>query len=447
MNLQEDDTHTTTEIMEGVFQIFDETDHPEDKYTLEIYRDEEALEQLTEEWEDLAVRADATVYQTPEWIKKWWKFFGKNPKRSLYIITVWQEDILVAFAPFYTGYSVLLGRKIERRLQLVGSGGSPNEQFGYAEDYGISDFLDVITDPGHSVPVARLLADQIITAASEYDTISFHQLRDDSFVIQHMYPLLKNSSLFIKLDHTDTCPYITLDGISNIKEYIKQAKSNARRRFRQTLRATGPDAEFVVEEITEQNEIEKETEVLIQMHQERWNELGYPGVFHDKRFEDFFKEILHGAAQKKRLWFKKTVDAEGVSALRMMIMFNGRYYDYISGFSTTSPSARYRPGFGLLLNSVEEAISSGITRIELLRGEEGYKFDFTDKTIQNYCLSIRRNKGRTVVQNAMHSLAILYVSFIKEKRLVNVNTQQSGLIKGLIGYVKFRFNTIKSKLS
>src|SRR5690625_6740537 len=71
----------------------------------------------------------------------------------------------------------------------------------------------------------------------------------------------------------------------------------------------------------------------------------------------------------------------------MIIFYNGRYYDYISGFDANRPSAKYRPEIGLLLNLVEEALESGDDRIELLRGEEGHKHDFTASNLRNWKVS------------------------------------------------------------
>ena len=447
MNYQSDHIHTTGTLKQKDFMFPDEYSSIINDFEVELHRNRQILDQLTNEWDQLAITADTTVYMTPEWINNWWKHFGDNTWRSLHIITVRHRGNLIAFAPFYQGTTSVYGHTFEKRLQLIGSGGSPNERFGFREDYGISDFLDILVHPDYTAQVARLLAGRLIDETDNVDSILFHQLREDSFVIQHLYPMLKRSSLFLHLKHTDTCPYIDLDGQQSVNGYVKQVKSNARRRFRQTLKAAGPGGQFTVEPVNDSAAIEHDTKTMIELHQQRWNELGFPGVFSDERFELFFKELLFLMKKKNRLWYKKAVDENGTSALRMMIEFNGRYYDYISGFDTASPSSKFRPGYGILLASVEDALKSGISRIELLRGEEGYKYDFTSVSVKNYAITIRKNKRKRAGQKLMHLLSLAYVTAAKEVRVFRVNRHLYSWPARVVRYVKFRTRAVREKLA
>jgi CelD/BcsL family acetyltransferase involved in cellulose biosynthesis len=154
------------------------------------------------------------------------------------------------------------------------------------------------------------------------------------------------------------------------------------------LRARGIGNEYIIEEPAGEGDVEMMIDKLIQLHQERWNEKGYPGTFQDERFREFFKEISFAAFRDNRLWLKQAVDESGVCAVRMLLMYNGRYYDYMSGYDENSPSAKYRPGIGLLLDLVENSFKLPIERIELLRGDEGYKHDFTHLSLNNWKITI-----------------------------------------------------------
>ncbi len=417
---------------------------------VEVFDDEESFEDLSMYWKDLAMRTGATIYMSHEWAKSWWKHFGKNAKRSLFILTIWDGMKLVGLAPFYKGYSSIGSRVVESRLQLIGSGGSPNEQFGYLDDYGISDFLDILVDDEYLEKVNGLLIRIIDSDYLEVDKINFHQARDDSFVMNHLYPGLQEQGLEVRAEQTDTCPFIDVSGQPSLKEYIKEQKSSARRRIRKTKRATGPDETFAIKEPESLEEVEKAVETLIKLHQERWNELGFPGVFYDDRFTSFFKELVRNAYNNNWLWFKEARDEKGICASRLILRYNGRYFDYLSGFDDNRDSAKYRPGIGLLINLVEDAIRGDVKKIELLRGEEYYKYDFTDQNFDNWRVSLRfDNKSslaRKPVRKVFDLIAFGYQRILTEIELMKVQYEKGGLIAMITGYTSFRWKSIKLKL-
>lgn len=421
------------------------------RLNVDVHTSEAVFGDLAEEWNDLVMRADAPLCMSLEWIQTWWRHFGRNSHRQLYIVTIRDGKDLIGLAPFYVGYSNLGKRVLSRRLQIIGSGGSRNERWGFKNDYGISDFLDIIVDPEFTKPASTLLMEVLSVLIENVDEITFHQVRDDSFIKQYLFPLLESKNWNMTYAHTDTCPYVDLSDISELGELIKGVKSNARRRQRQTLRAMdGKAPEFLITEVVGTKGLGKATNRLIELHQERWNELGFPGVFHDDRFTSFFKDLIKISDQNGWLWFKEAQDEQGVSASRMLIQFNGRYYDYISGFDPESPSAKYRPGFGLLLEVIQDALRQNTSRIELLRGEEGYKYDFTDLNFKNWEISLRKDTHKSLSQQFAHRflqlVSTVYITIGKEKELLAVQRAKAGLLKALLGYISFRTESVRRKL-
>lgn len=430
----------------------DESSALEPALSLKMVTTEKAFEDLKPHWQRLAEETDTTIFMTHEWAKTWWRNFGNHSRRSLSILTIWEKEELIGLAPFYIGYSSIGNSKIETRLQLIGSGGSPNEQLGYMDDYGISDFLDVLVVERHRERVANLLSKIIMSNSFKADVINFHQARDDSFIMNYLYPKLEAAGLDLTLEHTDTCPYIELEEHDSLKGYIKSVKSSARRRFRQSLRALDDNSKkgnLDLVELKTREEVDKAIDIMIELHQDRWNRIGFPGVFYDKRFITFFRETVDYAFKNGWLWFKLIEDEEGVCAARMLLHYNGRFYDYISGFNDLRKSSKYRPGIALLVEAVRDAISNGSKTIELLRGEEGYKYDFTDKNFKNWKLSIRLENNRSKVEdsicNAAKALALLYKRTTRELRLLNVQRQQNGVMKMLPEYVSFRWKSLQMR--
>lgn len=422
------------------------------KLRMMVYETVDAFQALSPEWDDLSERVGGHLYMSREWAESWWHYFGKNKQRSLFLIAIWDLDELIALAPMYMGYSKLGPMVVERRLQILGSGGSPNEQLGYLDDYGISDFLDFLVDDMYAEKVAALLVDFFISNRYLVNTVTLHQAGDTSFIMKYLYPEITQSGIKHDLKHIDTCPVINLNGSSSLPNYIKKVKSNARRRFRQTLRAKGTEEGFDIEHINSPEEIDTAIDKLIALHQDRWNQLGFPGVFYDERFTGFFKTLVHTAYLNKWLWLKQARDKEGVCAVRMILNYNDRYYDYISGFDDNCPSSKYRPGIGLLLNLVEEAIDKEIPCIELLRGEEGYKYDFTTDNFKNWKLTFSPGSQFERISSGIVSfpykmIAIAYKYLTRECRLLHIQYSQHGLLKMFWGYLNFRITSLRIKLA
>lgn len=421
----------------------------EEDLDIEIIRDEYKFRELANDWRELAKRTDAIISTSYEWSYTWWKHFGRNKKRSLSIVTLWDKSQLVAVAPFYIGYTSLVFYKVEKRMQLIGSGGSISEQYGYLDDYGISDFLDILVDPLYIDSATKILSHLLLSGYLNVDVLTLNQARDDSYVLNHLYPALKNMGADISKEVTDTCPYVDLQ-YKSLKEFISDQKSNARRRLRKTQRAVGKDKEFVIEEATSREEVEKATEDIIRLHQERWNKLGFPGVFYDKRFERFFRDTIDYAYENNWLWFKQTRDKEGVCASRMLLKYNNRYFDYISGFDDDRDSAKYRPGIALLIDVVKDGIEERAKTIELLRGEERYKYDFTSKNFNNWKIRVALPRKTTLFRRAaaysFMVLAFIYKYACRECQLLDVQRTQSGFRKMIPGYISFRWKSLKLKL-
>ncbi len=419
--------------------------------TYRILDTESEMIALTEQWSDLCVRSDSNIYLSPMWIQAWWTHFGKHPSRRIYMVSFWNDSQLVGLAPLFKGTTRIGSHLIETRLRIMGTGGSPNETIGYADDYGISDFLDVLVDRDHEEAVATFFAEFLKTELASIDSILFQQVGDESFILRRLMPAMYKAGLIVGIRHIDTCPYIPLQPHPDIKAYVESVKPNARRRFRQSLRAVESGSLQILDTPESAEDLHTATETLIRLHQTRWNRIGYPGLFHDERFATFFNQVIYDARHQNQLWFKQMADADGVCASRLVLKHNNTYYDYLSGFDDRLASSKSRPGIGLLLTLIQDAITQDIGRIELLRGQEEYKFDFTHHTFQNWALWVEHPSKRAgmtrVARRVVSLIAKMHKVIARESRLLDVQRKTSGLIAMTGGYVRFRYKILKSKLT
>lgn len=440
--------HNETEILYSKNEVLDFETDTNTPFTIRIFKKPGALAYLYQDWKELAEKSDQTICMSPDWANSWWRHFGLNKKRSLYIITAHDNGKLVAILPFFKGITTIAGKIIEQRLQLIGSGGNWNEQWGFSDDYGISDFLDFIVDPDYNEPVAELFTSLLSNSKLSSHRIIFHQVRDDSYIKNFIYPALLEKERPLNIYKSDICPYIDLSQTDNLLSFVEQCKSNARRRFRQIFRAEGSDNEYTFEEARTLTGVEEMANTLMELHQKRWNDIGFPGAFHDQRFIKFFKEIVLSAHKNNQLWLKQAIDSQGVCAVRMLLLYNGRYYDYMSGYDHDSPSAKYRPGIALLLNLINDSFGKNVTRVELLRGDEGYKYDFTQNEMTNWEITIparhQSKTGSIIPLSMIYFFSNLYKYGQREVLLLKVQYQKRGFLKMIWGYLQFRLNSFKS---
>ncbi|MCC5941167.1 MAG: GNAT family N-acetyltransferase [Balneolaceae bacterium] len=439
--------HNESEILFTKDEVLEQNTQKKALFTTRIFRQPGALNQLYWDWNELAEKSGQLMYMSPDWAGSWWKHFGQNKKRSLFIITAHDNGKLVAIFPFFKGVTTIAGKIIEQRLQLIGSGGNRNEQWGFSDNYGISDFLDFIVDPDYSEQIAELFTSLLSNSELSGYRIILNEAREDSYIKKFIYPILVKQKWPIDTEKTDICPFIDLTQADNLLTFVDQCKSNARRRFRQIFRAEGPEKEYLFQEARTVAEVEVMTDSLMELHQKRWNDVGFPGAFHDKRFRNFFKEIVLSAHKKNQLWLKQANDSKGVCAVRALLLHNGRYYDFMSGYDDDSPSAKFRPGIALLLNLINESFSKNVTTIELLRGEEGYKYDFTQKEITNWKITIPaqpKNRSDIILSMMIHFYSILYKYYQREVTLLKVQQNKEGFFKMIWGYLNFRIKSIRN---
>jgi len=423
----------------------------QDRLTCTIIRDEKEFQELEGEWDQLVAKADGTAYSTFQWLWLWWKYFGKHQNRSLCIITLRKQGKLICIAPFYIGSTSVMGLCMQRRMNLMGCGTSKTESFGFYDDYGRSDFLDIICHPDYQDEAAQsifeLMNDEKFI--QNVDVLRCSQVSDKSFIINHLLPLFKKEGKEYKVIQSDVCPYIKLP--KSFDEFLKSCSSNTRRRLRQSLRAIGEVEGYSVQTVSSEDELEKYATKMAEIHQNKWNNLGYTGAFWDTRFAPFLKEYAKDALKKDRLVFKVANDSAGICALRMFLVFNGKYYDYMSGFEYDSPSSKFRPGIGLLTLAVKDAIKKGERSVELLRGDESYKYDFTSLEHINSAwkvpLNVQNTAYKKTLSKTVELLGFIFYTFQKEKNLFLVQKHLHGLMKAPLKYVQKRYQLLKERFN
>ena len=417
--------------------------------TINIITDEVSFLELQKVWDDVLLNSSATIYQSFDWLFCWWKHFAVEQKYSLHIVTIYFSGKLIGAAPFFIHTHSVSGFRIFRRLRLIGcSLNSGKSDSNSLEEEGPSDYLDVISLKGFEETVSEALALYLKDARYFFDEMDFQNVPEESFVFKQVLPRLKKNGFELQLTKTDVCPKI--DVPSSLDDYLRSVSSSTRRRLKQSYSRIQNDKDFSVEEI-KCPDLSAALQNLKHLHQKRWNELGYPGLFSDNRFERFQNEVCKSFFEKGWLWFKVIRFNNGIIASRLAFEFKGRIYDYLSGFDYSSDAASKRPGILLLLLMIKDAISKNLKTVDLLRGSEEYKFDLAASVSWNYRTVIFHPEQFNLLRLKLFSLlrlqALLMGRIRREKSIVKLFLKRSDIFLSASGYIKFCFQRLKSLLN
>jgi CelD/BcsL family acetyltransferase involved in cellulose biosynthesis len=399
-------------------------------------------------WNRLVENSNAHIYQTHSWLSSWWKHYSNPKSDSLSILIFYHEEEIIGIAPFYIQGDSLFGKTFYRRLCLLGSGNAFNKSFGMFLDDGPSDYLDIIIKPKYEKICSEALSNYLVANSKLFDEIILLNVREDSNIYNHLLPELQQKGLSSKISHADICPYVTTP--SSVENFLNEKNQSVKRRLVQSWKAGKEGTIFSVRTVSSHDEYDKSISYLIKLHQNRWNKIGYPGFFANKQYKKFFNDVIIKFFQNNWLWFKTAYDGEHCIAGRLAFRFNDRLYDYLTGFDESTPAAKRRPGLALLIEMIEDGVREKIATVDLLRGNEAYKFEFTSTLIHNYNLRLKLPSTENALLSPILELLKL-ISFIrfllhKEIELVKIQHQNKSFPLFIFTYLKFRAPMLIKKL-
>ncbi len=357
--------------------------------SIEIVHETGRLASLADEWDDLISRSSATAFQTFEWQYTWWKHFGSRREHHLFVVLFRAQQKLVGVAPFFLQTYSFLQFTIYRRLLLLGSGlqFSPSPLLSLVRQ-GVSDYLDIIVARDFEDRVSKALVALLCNESYLWDEIELQNAPGKGILCTGVIPLLEPQGYTVTTVEEDVCPFITLP--KSLDEYYASLRHSVRRNLRYAHRGYIESREYQIDDFVARNNTEGGTQILERLHQKRWNSIGYPGLFADPRFGPFLNEVAELLARKGRLWFKSVRHGGKAIAANFILRLHNRLYTYISGFDRETGVGPSNSGAGsaLILLALEDAINNGITEVDMGRGTESYKLQFTSVARKNWRISV-----------------------------------------------------------
>ncbi len=364
--------------------------------TVQVVNEVSAFASLEHQWDELAENSSSTVFQTFDWQYLWWKHFATRHDCHMFLVLVKSGEKLIGIAPFYIQSYSILGFRIFRQLKFTGGGIQSSKLSVLSlERDGPSDYLDIIAMRGHERQVTSVLAGFLREKAYLWDEMYFQNIPEESIISAYLLPLMRQSGCSVATSTADEC--LKVDLPDTYEAYLGSLKKKARQHCRHACRVYFENQQYKLDDVSQPGKIDGSLEVLSKLHQKRWNELGYAGLFSDSRFESLHNDVAKTFAKKGRLWFKVLRREGKPVAAELGYKFNGRIYPYTSGFDEgrVAGSPHSSPGLAMKLLVVKDGISSGSKMVDLSRGGEGYKYDLTSNVTHNIHATVHFSSRKT----------------------------------------------------
>lgn len=338
---------------------------------LKEYNDFDQINDLNDIWNNEIKKShNNTIFTTWEWISCWIKYFGKNKKIKL-LLAKNNKEILGIAPLMISEYKFLKVGKINI-LEFVGTPHSDYNNFILIkkEESCINLFLNYIFKNFH-----------------EWDYINLSDINEKTLTTKLIDKIKTNKNIEIKKSYSNVCPFILLP--STFESYLnilsKNMKKNLRKRYNKLKK------KYEIKVITQDNyyNIEEAMNTFIELHQKRWKDKKEKGAFVDKIFKSFHlsvAKLFHNKGWLSMLFL--LVNDIPVSSI-YSFDYNNKKYGYLTGYDPNY--SKYGVGNIIKLYAIKNCIKKRLKEYDLMRGNEPYKYDWTNKIRFNVKYSMANN--------------------------------------------------------
>lgn len=314
-----------------------------------------AWSDLAPEWRSLWRSCSwATPFQHPAWVLAWLDVFVPIEVR---MITFRRDGRLVGIAPLCRE-----NNDAEGTLKLAGA--------------GVSDYLDM-TASDHERPAVVEALRRWLACQSDVETVTFTDLRGGSPLVDARPP----RGFDARRGAQTLCPQMRLatDVHARLLAGSRSFSNATRRAAIHGLKVREATPATLAADLT----------VLMQLHAARQRTQDHA----DGSFGDMAVRVFHRFAAAELL-------AEGNAVLYVLerggvplgalyaLRDHRRVYTYSQGFN---PAAKaYSPGTVLILHTIRDAVATGRTALDFLRGNERYKYGYGARDVPTFSRSWTR---------------------------------------------------------
>ena len=336
-----------------------------DTTSTRLFRTLTELQELAGFWNDLLERSlNDNLFLTWEWMTTWASTYLSGDE--LFVITVYDDGCPVAIAPFWLQRRRTAGMFPVRVLRFLGSSGV------------CSDYLDVIVQKKNYTKWLDQIWSQLFGGLrSQWDLLEYADTPSDSKPLAQFYRLADEDDRCLnrKITGIEVCPYMPLPEQS--EQLLSSLSSTRRYTINHSRKRLGELGELQIRTCKRLDEVSEALARLKEINTRSWQERGQPGSFSTSEFISFHSSMAEIALQREQLLLCSLWVGDRYLGGFYGFAYHGTLYFYIMSVEK-SDQKRVNTGDLLLSHCMEDGIQRGCRMFDFLRGDEPYKYRWTE---------------------------------------------------------------------
>lgn len=357
--------------------------------TVNIITTQEEFDNLESAWNGLLDKpeVEAHIFQTFEWQRLWWKNFGED--NDLQIFTVWNDHELVGLAPCFIEKNSLMGLYEFKKLKFIGSSVSDkNSAATTFTDNTFSYYLDLIIQPDYQEEVVNEFIRFMVQSRKSVDSIQIDEISEESTMLNEVLLKIWQYGWQFDGDLKEASTQIMVS--DEAEDKLQSGENQGLRQY------TESENLFRICRVQDKKELDSAFDNFVGLHKKQWSEQGYPGIFADRKLENFFGEVTKSLAEKGSVRMSLVFDSTDTCvAVNLAFQFRDRIYSYQNAFEAED-------AIPLITDSlIQDAVNNGMACIDLLKNEENVQGRHANHT-RNLKVTIPGYSSKNSVKDFLH---------------------------------------------
>lgn len=324
------------------------------------------LERRGAQFEEVFAASDERdIFTSLSWLTAWWRTYGEG--RKMRVLEISEHGSPVGYAPLM---STTIGKVLRLSiLEFIGT--------------GQSDRLGILAVDGRKD--VHSAAWKHMRESGRWDTIDLRDMREDGSTVAALLEGMPEAE-----KETTRAPFIPILG--EHRDYLSGLSSNARHNLGRLWHRLVEEKGARVEAFRDPSDMDFCYRTLLELNAMRWKTIGVSTLAADD-MKAFVRLVLQEHARKGQVVFHMILVKDAPIAITYGFAFDNRYLYYLSGFNPEYST--YGPGKVLLSKIIEYCYAEGFNEMDLLRGDEPYKYSFNpiDRTMYRVKVSGKGLKG------------------------------------------------------
>jgi len=329
--------------------------------TIEITSDAASLLANSSQWDGLS---RGVPFRETSWIAPWWSHFGEGTEAY---VVVARDDAgnVRGLLPLYRRD----GGSSGRILAIMGDGDA------------CSDHVSVLAQEPELSQIAYEIGRRLASTANcpqwGWDVLDIDGVVEGDPGMTSLARGLDSGGASLHASSRMSVWFKPTD--ANWDDHLKHYGKTQRRKMRRWSEKIGDNAPFRKRFARTDEEAMAIIDVLIAMHQQRWNEVGEAGSFASPTFRSFIREAARRFLYRGQLYVTALEHAERIVAAELSFIGGNRImYVYSAGYHTEQ--AELEPGRVLGVDTLRHLYRQSLSGIDYMRGDEEYKKRYTSES-------------------------------------------------------------------